>query len=41
MRSSYLDAVMGSLPFVPIWIVGVILLYLFPELALWLPTKLY
>ena len=41
MRSSYSDAVMGSLPFVPIWIVGVILLYLYPELALWLPTKLY
>ena len=41
MRSSYSDAVMGSLPFVPIWIVGVILLYLFPELVLWLPTKLY
>ena len=41
MKASYTDAVMGAFPFIPIWIVGIILLYLFPELALWLPSQLY
>ena len=41
MKASYSDAVMGAVPFIPIWVVGIILLYLFPELALWLPSQLY
>ena len=41
MKAKYSDAVAGALPFVPIWILGVVLLYVFPELALWLPSKLY
>ena len=41
MKASYSDAVIGAAPFIPIWIVGIILLYVFPELALWLPSKLF
>jgi C4-dicarboxylate transporter DctM subunit len=41
MKASYSDAVIGAIPFIPLWIVGIILLYLFPELALWLPSQLY
>ena len=41
MKASYVDAVAGALPFIPIWMIGVVLLYVFPELALWLPARLF
>ncbi|MBI4182960.1 MAG: TRAP transporter large permease subunit [Proteobacteria bacterium] len=41
MKASYSDAVIGALPFVPIWILGIVLLYVFPDLALWLPSQLF
>lgn len=40
MGVSYKDAVMGALPFIPVWLLGLALLILFPELALWLPARL-
>ena len=41
MKASYSDAVVGAAPFIPIWMAGIVLLYVFPELALWLPSKLF
>ena len=41
MKVSYTDAVIGSIPIIPIWILGIVLIYFFPELVLWLPSKLF
>ena len=41
MQASYGDAVKGAAPMIPIWILGVILLILFPALATWLPDLLF
>ena len=41
MKVSYWDAVIGAAPFIPIWILGVVLMHAFPELVLWLPSKLF
>jgi tripartite ATP-independent transporter DctM subunit len=41
MKVNYWDAVVGAAPFIPIWILGVVLIYVFPELVFWLPSKLF
>ena len=41
MQASYGDAVKGAAPMIPIWILGVILLILFPALVTWLPDLLF
>jgi C4-dicarboxylate transporter DctM subunit len=40
MKVSYWEAVIGSAPFIPIWILGIVLIYMFPQLVLWLPSLL-
>ena len=41
MKVSYRDAVLGAAPFIPIWLLGVVLIYAFPQLVHWLPSKLF
>jgi len=40
-EDSVSSVVAGSLPFAVILVIGVIILSLFPQLALWLPDKMF
>jgi C4-dicarboxylate transporter DctM subunit len=41
LKIPYSVAVMGVLPMIPIWMIGIVALILFPQLATWLPSILF